>query len=284
MKRLFSITAVLVLIFVAVSLHSRIKDFFWAHPWWHSTFVAIPALLLAFLEWKHDGEANDLRRENNRLRSELDTERNQHLGQIAENTKKPVSQAERNASILRKNLRNKVAISEGNGHWGAVIPEIVEVSDDDIVTLFTPHSYHSPNAYFIRVRCGDLEITETPRDASTLRLRILKRYGDVVQLGEITKWEDRCEPTATPTFTKGGTPYYATYSKPGTGDRRSLYVYQSADGTNSFLLETSTGENTIGDNKEISKKFAFLQIEYQADGFRRSSSGSGGSNYPLFIC
>jgi hypothetical protein len=128
-----------------------------------------------------------------------------------------------------------------------------------------------------------LEISDIPQGACPLRLKVLKRYGPDVQLGEITKWEDRLQQAVSPTFAKGGIAYHATYSKPASSERRTLYVYVAKDGTNSFLLEASTGARVIGDNVEISKLFSVLQVEYEAAGFERTGSGTGGSLHRLFI-
>jgi hypothetical protein len=286
MKRVFAITVVVVLVFVVVLLHSAIKDFLWTHPWWHSLLLAVPTIalpILAYFELRHSSEANTLRARIANLTAELDAERNKHLQQIAKNTEKPVTQAERNANTLRRHLRAKVTVSEEHGTWAST-PEIVEVTDDNIVTLFTPRDYSSSAAWCVKVHCGELEITDIPQGSCPLRLKVLKRYGSDVQLGEITKWEDRFQQAAKPTFAKGGTAYHATYSKPGSPERRSLNVYASSDGANSFLVEASTGERVIGDNKEISKRFMVLQIEYLAAGFGRSSAGTGGGPHPLFIC
>jgi hypothetical protein len=286
MKRAFAIVAVAGLVLVVVLLRSAIKDFVWTHPWWHSFLVAVPTialLILAYFEWRHSGEANALRTEANRLRAQLDAERNKQLQQIAKNTQRGVTQAERNAGILRTHLGAKVTVSEEHENWGST-PEIVEVSDDNIATLFTARDYSSSAAWCVKVHCGDIEITDIPRGSCPLRLKVLKRYGPDVQLGEITKWEDRFQPAASPVFAKGGVAYHATYSKPGSPERRSLHVYASSDGGNSFLLEASTGERVVGDNKEISKRFMVLQIEYEAAGFARSASGTGGSQHRLFIC
>jgi hypothetical protein len=257
MKRVFAIAAVAESVLVAVLLHSAIKDFLWMHPWWHSFLIAVPTIalpILAYFELRHSGEANTLRAEANvlqgriaNLTADLDAERNKHLRQIAKNTEKPVTQAERNADTLRKHLRAKVTVSEEHGSWGNTA-EIVEVSNDNIVTLFAPRSYSSSAAWCVKADCGELEITDIPQGSCPLRLKVLKRYGPDVQLGEITKWEDRFQPAAKPTFAKGGTAYQATYSKPGSPERRSLYVFASNDGANSFLLEASTGERALGDN------------------------------------
>jgi hypothetical protein len=299
MRRMFAIAAVVALLCGFILLRSSIKDFLWTHPWWHSFLVAVPAIavpILAYFELRHSGEANTLRNQANDLRAEainlqgqiatlsadLDAERNKHLQQIANNTKKPVTQAERNADTLRRHLRAMVTVSEGSGSWPGT-PEIVEVSDDNIVTLFTPRGYSSASALCVKVHCGELEISDIPQGACPLRLKVLKRYGPDVQLGEITKWEDRSQPAASPTFAKGGMAYHASYSKPGSSESRTLYVFAAKDGTNSFLLEASTGARVIGDNVEISKLFSVLQIEYEAAGFGRIGSGTGGSLHRLFI-
>jgi len=287
------------LVFVVVLLRTAIKDFLWTHPWWHGFLIAVPTIalpILAYFELRHSGEANRLRIEANDLRAEanalqgriakltteLDAERNKHLQQIAKNTEKPVTQAERNAEILRKHLRAKVTVIEGRGGWGNT-PEIAEVSDDNLVTLFTPCGYSSSSAWCVKVDCGELEITDIPQGSCPLRLKVLKRYGPDVQLGEITKWEDRLQAATAPTFSRGGAVYHATYSKPASSERRSLYVFASSDGANSFLLEASTGQRVVADNVEISKRFMVQQIEYEAAGFGRSGSGAGGSLHPLFI-
>jgi hypothetical protein len=301
MKRWFAIAVVAELVLVLLLLHSAIKDFLWTHPWWHSFLVAVPTIalpILAYFELVHSGEANRLRAEANDLRiranvlhgqvlsltAELDTERNKHLQQIAKNTEKPLTQTERNAIILRKYLRAQVTVSEGDGPGGwPNVPEIVEVGDDNTVTLFTPRSYSSGAAWCTKVRCDELEISEIPLGSCPLRLKVLKRYGPIIQLGEITRWEDRFQPAATPSFPKGDTAHYSLYVKPGSAEKRSLYIYASADGANSFLLEASTGETAVADNIQISVRFKAMEIEYVAAGFRRTNAGTGSGPYPLFV-
>jgi hypothetical protein len=300
MKRAFAIFAVAELTVVAVLWHPEIKDFLWVHPWWHSFLVSLPAIavpVLAAFELRHSAEANLLRASANDLRAkanvlrdqnaklaaQLDAERNEHLQQIARNTEKPVTLGERNANILRKHIGASVVVSEGQGGWPNP-PEIVEVSDDNTVTLFTPRSYSSSLAWCVKVRCDELEISEFPQGSCPLRLKVLKRYGPDVRLGEITKWADRLQSAAAPVFSKGGAAHYGIYIKPGSPEKRTLYIYASSDGANSFSLEASTGERTVADNKEISKRFAVMEIDYKADGFRRSGGGTGGGcPYPLFV-
>jgi|GEM_PF-2086609 hypothetical protein len=282
MKRVVIIASVAVLLLLGILLHTSIKNYLWVHPWLLSALTGIPAIALALVELGHSREANLLRSEANRLKGELDTERNKHLEQIAENTKRSVTQAERNAETLRKHLRAQVTVSEGDGNWPTA-PEIVEVSEDNIVTLFTPSNYSSSSASCVKVRCEDLEITDIPLGSYPLRLKVLKRYGPDVELGVITQWEERNQPAAVPTFSKGGAACHATYSRPGSSERRSVYVYASSAGDNSFLLEASTGVRLVADNKEISKRFVVLQVEYEAEGFQRDSFGTNGSQHRLFI-
>lgn len=140
MKRILWIAAVIAIVLVGIVLHSDIKDFRWTHPWWQSILAALPTVTLAalaYLDWHDSGKSNA---EANILRGRiatLEAERNQHLQKIAQNTEKPISQAEKNANLLRKHLGTSVSVTEGEGYWGKN-PEIVEVSDEDIVTLFTP--------------------------------------------------------------------------------------------------------------------------------------------------
>jgi hypothetical protein len=94
--------------------------------------------------------------------------------------------------------------------------------------------------------------------------------------------EDTKKPADIPVFAKGGMAYHAAYSK-GSSEKRTLYVYAAKDGSNSFLLEASTGQRVIGNNEEISKRFSVLQIEYEAAGFERTNSGTGGTLHRLFI-
>lgn len=297
MKRLLAAASVAALVILAVILHTALKNFLWSHPWFHSALVALPSLALGYIELRHAGEANRLGADANRLRAEandlelrnaklvaeIDAERNRHLQRIADNTERPVSQADKNAAVLRRYLRRCAFVSEGQGNWGNC-PEIVEVADN-IVTLFTPYGSTSSVAWFAQVRCEDIEISEVAYGSCPVRLKILKRYGqNAVHLGQISKWEDRLREPARPAFPRGGAAYSATYTKPGAPERRSLFVYASSEGVNSFLLEASTGESATGDNVEISKRFMLLQIEYYASGFHRSTAGGGGGQFPLFVC
>jgi len=194
MRRAVAIAAIIGWVFAFFLLLPDIKNFLLTHPLWHIVLAAVPGiavLVLAWFELQHSAEANTLRADANRLRSELNdlqnqigeltaelaAERNKHLQQSAENTKKPA----------------------------------------DI-----------------------------------------------------------------PVFAKGGMAYHATYSK-GSSERRTIYVYAAKDGSNSFLLEASTGQRIIGNNEEISKRFSVLQIEYEAAGFEPTNSGTGGTLHRLFI-
>ena len=318
---MLAIAAVVDLLIVTALLEKEIKDFLWTHPWWHSFLVAIPAIavpILAYLELRHSSEANLLHQEANRLREEanrhrneatqagqranmlyeernrlqlenvrlmgeLDTERNKHLQQIAAHVKRPLTQADRNAAKLRRYIGQTAAVSEGSGVWASGA-QIVEVSEDNIATLFVPASHSSTSAYAAHVHCDDLQIVEMTAGPNPLQVTILKRYGDTVQLGNIRKWEDRNKPAAvTAVPAKGNIAYYATYGKAGSPETRELHVYAAKDGSNSFVLEATPGGTFAGDNVDISKRFMMLQVEYEAVGFTHKQSGSGGSNHRLYI-
>jgi hypothetical protein len=292
-SRPFVISAAIALIFVTALQAPDIKDFLWVHPWWRAFLAALPLIVLTAvgiivqsrLSRDSDGlrtKANGLQAKANELQDQLDTERNQHLQQIARNTEREVTPAERNAATLRTHLRARVSVTEGTGYWPSS-PEIAEISEDNIATFFSPRSPSSSSAWCIKVRCGDLEITDIPDGACPIRVTILRRYGSTVQLGEITRWEDRLQPTATPVFAKGDCVYHSAYVKIGSSEKRSLAIHASTGGENSFLLVSSTGETAVGDNIEISKRFMIKHIEYLAAGFTRNMAGSGSSKYPLFV-
>jgi len=298
-RRVVAIASVAALLIATTLLHSEIGRFVSVHPLWLSFVASLPGfglLLMAYLGWRDAGETNRLRIEANRhlkdangLRAEanelqqeitrLQTELNKHLQQIADNTKRAITPAERNAGILRKYLRKNASVSERQGVLGNA-PEIVEISDDHVVTLFSPSSPSSSVAWCVGVHCDDLQVVEIPHGSCPVRLTVLKRYGPNVQLGEITRWEDRLTPTAT-VFPKGDTVYYARFVKPGSPEIRTLAVYADKVGANSFLLEGSAGDRAVGDKKEISKKALALLVDYKDTGFTHSTSN--GPNGRLFI-
>ena len=289
------------------SLTEAIRSFLWTHPWWHAAVVIIPPILItAFLSWRelrHSAEANNLRREANHLReesktavakiaelqrkrNELEREKNTLMEKIAENTRRPLTQAERNALKLRKYLRKTARVSEGNSNWGGMGAEIVEVSEDNVLTLFMPAGYTSSMAWAVYVHCDELQIVEEPIGSCSLQLKVLKRYGDTLHLGEIRKWEDRQTPSAKP-LPRGDTVFNANYVKPGSPEVRRIYIYAPTDGNPLYtLVTTANGEETgvvaHGDKIEIAKKFALIQIDYCAEGFRHNG-GSGGGSHGLFV-
>src|SRR5579859_4387623 len=90
MRRVVAITVIVDVCIVVLLLYSDIKDFLWTHPWWHSFLVAIPgiaAVILAYRELRHSGEANKLREEANTQRERanaLQLEQNKSIQQIAD--------------------------------------------------------------------------------------------------------------------------------------------------------------------------------------------------------
>jgi hypothetical protein len=297
-----------------LSLIEAIRLFLWNHPWWHAAVVIIlPILITAFFSWRelrHSAEANDLRRkandsreEANRLRAEsktavariaelqterneLEREKNTLMEKIAENTKRPLTQAEKNAVKLRKYIRKTAQVTEGTNYWGGMGAELVDITEDNVLTLFTPAGFSSSTAFAVYVHCDDLQIVEEAAGGCALQLKILKRYGDTLYLGEIRKWEDRQTPSTKP-LPRGDTVFNANYTQPGSSEIRRLYIYAPTTGNPLYTLVTvidgkETGMVVHGDKVEISKRFALTQIDYCAAGFRYNG-GTGGGPHGLFV-
>jgi hypothetical protein len=292
MKRALAIAAIADLLFLALALYTRIKDFLFVHQWLLSALAAAPALVIAGLELRHSGEANRLRQEANQFRDEANAERreanaqrqraNEALAQIATHTKRAPTKSERNAERLQRYLGAKAKIVNADGsEWGNAA-EIVEIKDE-VATLFVPASFSSSSAWATHAQCEDLEIIETPVGSAALTLKVLKRYGTDQNFGQIKSWSERVKPEAAPVFPRGGNVLHAEYVKPASPERRRLDVFESADGRNHYMLVASSGETLYGDNVGISRHFMLNQLEYEAQGFRYNGGGSGGSRYPLFI-
>jgi hypothetical protein len=255
MKRVAAIVAIVDLLFLALAFYTSIKDFLFVHQWLLSASAAAPALVIAFLELRHSGEANDLRGEANKFRDEANELRreaneqreraNQALAQIATHTKKTPTKAERTAERLQKYLGAKAkVVNADDGQWGDPA-EIVEI-DNEVVTLFTPAGIHSSSALANHVHCDDMEIVEAPVGAAALTLKALKRYGTAQNLGQIKSWIERNKPEATPVFPKGGNVFNAECVKQGSPERRRMDVFESADGQNSYMLVANPGEPLYG--------------------------------------
>jgi hypothetical protein len=221
--------------------------------------------------------------ENDKLQAELDEARNEHLASIARNTERPLSRAESNAVLLRKYLGELAVISEGTGTWGAAA-QVAEVNDDNVVTLFTPRTYPiTSTAWSTTIRCEELAVYEIPQGACKIRINVFKRYGQVVQLGEITKWEDRWQGASADNFKKGTLACQASFSKGGSPGIRTINIYSSQDGANLFRLESTTGERFTADNGEISKRFLVMQVDYLAAGYLKKGFRQGESQHRLFV-
>jgi len=282
MKSALVIAALVWSLLLALLLQTSIKDWLCTHPWWHAFLVALPGIVaggIGLLELRHSSEANELRRQNNELREMLDSERNQHPQDIANHTKPQPTAAERMAAKLRDYIGQSATVSEGKGVWGTSI-QIAEVSDDCIATLFSPAGYSSTQAWAVNVHCNDLELVSM---GGELRLRVNKRYGDTMDLGNLKRWEDRNQPVTPPaTPEKGQCAFYATYSKAGSAEKRELDIDAAKDGSNRFILEARpAGAVFTGDNVDISKRFMMLQVEIE--GFTHSQSGNVGSQYRLYV-
>ena len=320
MRRVLQFSLGIVAIVSGIMLYDVLRDAQWAHSWLKSIVVMLPeaGTVIAVFELHHSAKANELRcernelakanneleetrnklaegnntlaaannrlaEENNELQRKLQSERNEHLAEIARQMQRPLTEAEMNAAKLRKHLGSPVvALNSDNSRWGGG-PRIVEVSDGNIVAFFHPAQQGS-QAFVIYADCKDVEVIDIPIGACPLQVKVNKRYGDFIQLGEITKWEDRKKSSAMPAFEGGGIAYNAQFRKPGSPETRTLSVHTSKDGTNSFLLEASTGERFVGNNKAVSIRFLSQQVEYLSEGFQRNTAGTGESRYPLFVC
>jgi hypothetical protein len=304
MRRVLQIFLGIVAIVSGIILYNLLRDAQWAHSWLKNILILLPELgtVIAVFELHHSANANELRnernelaktnntlvgennrlaKENNELQRTLQTERNEHLGEIARQMQRPQTKAEINAVKLRQHLGSPVvAMNSDNSRWPGA-PLIVEISDDNIVAFFHPAA--GSQAFVIYADCNDLEIIEMPTGACPLQVKVTKRYGNFVELGEIKRWEDRKTPQAIPTFERGGAAYNAQFRKPGSSETRTLFVFTAKDGTNSFLVEASTGERFVGNNKAVSVRFLSQQVEYLSEGFQLSNAGTGASPYPLFI-
>lgn len=306
MKRVFAIAAIVDLAFLALALYTPIKDFLFAHQWLFSALAAAPALVIAFLELRHSGEANDLRgeankfrdeanelrREANKYRDEANEQRreaneqreraNQALAQIATHTKKTPTKAEKNAERLQQYLGAKAKVVNADDSQWADAAEIAEIKDE-IVTLFTPAGLSSSSAMATYVHCENLEIVEVQVGSTPVTLKVLKRYGTDHNLGQTKSWNERHKPEAAPVFAKGGNVFNAEYIKQGSPERRRMDVYESADGQNLYMLVANPGDTLFGDNVVISRHFMLIQLEHENEGFRYNGGGSGGSKHPLFM-
>jgi hypothetical protein len=103
------------------------------------------------------------------------TERNKHLGQIAEHTKPSTTVAEKNAAKLRKYIGQMASVFTNSGQM-TVTPQIVEVNEDNIVSLFVPMSMHSSSAEVLMVDCEEVEIVEFPHGSCPIRMTVNKLY------------------------------------------------------------------------------------------------------------
>jgi hypothetical protein len=173
-------------------------------------------------------------------------------------------------------------LNADNSRWGDAA-EIVEIKDE-IVTLFTPSSSISSTAFAVHVSAENLEVIEEAVGDLPLTLRVLQRFGPDSNLGETRTWEERARAVAVRAFSRGSNVFNAKYIKTGSSERRTLDVFESSDGRNDYMLVNSSGENSYGDNKEISRRFLLAQFESQTQGFRYNGGGSGGSKHELYIC
>jgi hypothetical protein len=290
-----AIKAVLYLLLAVsfITIYSFLRTPGWIQGLWAVVLLALPdaGIVIALIELRHSGEANQLREERNRLAKEnndltrkvheIQEESNKRLAEIASNVQRPPTKAERNAVTLRKFLSRKAVVHEGTGHWGSAA-EIADVLPDNIVALFVPSNYAS-QAWCAYVECDQIDIVERPQGAFALELTIHKRYGGAVMLGEITRWEDRKISQADATFDRGDLSYQVMFTKQASSETRTISIYASKDGANLFMMEVSTGERFVGTNKSVSIRALSQMVEFRSEGFTRGPLRTGTTPFPLFI-
>jgi hypothetical protein len=300
----------IVVVALSVLFYTTAKVWLCANAWFHSALIDGPALALAIIAWRELGHTRDISENLNETKLELGKQtaeaskaneyrsrmtelEEQNVGlreklaastqQIADNLKRPPTKAERNAAILRNCMRKLASVSqEGTQPIGY---EIVEISDDNIVKLFLVRGAHSTRSFSNIADCGEMTIEETPQGGCALRIHISKFIGQPRDWGQCMKWEDRYG--TAPSFEKApGAACNASYGKGGSAETRTLNIFQSKDGTNSFVLESSEGWAVNGDNVQVSKDFMASQIEYFAANFTRSTYGTGATQggYRLYVC
>lgn len=310
-KRALIIASAIVAVGLSIAFHSAWRGWLCESAWFHSVLIDGPALVLAIIAWLELGHSTEANEHRQRMSGELANmtkeaskageylrQRNdleqQNIGlretlavstqQIAENTKRVPTRAERNASTLGKYMRKNASVATERL---ANLPspyELVELKDG-ILTLFSPALQNGTSAIYRRVDCEDLTIDENPQGGCSIRINVTKYQGLPVDLGQVTKWEDRSG--LAPAFDKApGVACNASYGKGGSAEVKTLNIFQARDGTNSFQLESSDGSTAVGDSVQVSKRFMATQIEYFAANFTRSSFGTGATQggFRLFVC
>lgn len=308
MRKLFQLFLVVVVAFSLLMIYNLLREAHWELEWWKALILILPdaGTVIAIIELSHSAEANESRRERNRLATanneledqrnnlaeennglqrqlqDLQAERNEHLAEIARQMQRPQTVAEKNATKLRQHLGTPAVIfNPDNSRWPTA-PRIAEVSDSNIVALFQPMQQGS-QAWVTYADCGEIELVEIAEGACPLRIKVNKRYGNIVQLGEIANWEDRMTPAAAPKFEGPELAHRAEYAKSGSPEIRRLFIHASTVAPDSYLLEASTGERFVGDHIEISKRFQCLKVEYRAAGFIEKVAGDGVRPHPLYV-
>jgi hypothetical protein len=316
-KRGVIIMAAIVLGGLSIAFHTALRGWLCESAWFHSTLIDGPALVLVVVAWKelsHSEEANghrkqmsvdlngtklelagmreeakkanDLREKNielGRKNAELNEKLTAIQQEIADNLKRQPTKADRNAAILKKYMRKLASVSqEGTQPVGY---EIVEISEDNIATLFLVRGAQSTRSISNIVDCGEMTIQEAQQGGCSLRIHINKFIGQPRDWGQIARWEDR--DGAAPPFDKAANATCnAVYGKGGSAEIKTLNIFQAKDGTNFFQLESSDGWAVSGDNVQVSKDFMATQVEYFAANFTRNTFSPGGANggHKLFVC
>jgi len=322
-KRVWGIAIVfMILILVAIIPQMFVKDWLCANPWFHSALVDGPAVIAAIIAWRelrHSAEANEHRRQMSeelsgakrelgglkgeatrageylRQRNELEQQNmalreklNASTQEIANNLKRPLTKAERNAATLNKYMRKMASVSQEGQTNSPIVYEIVDVNEDNVLTLFSTPGTNATGAYYNKVDCEDLAIDERPHGSCPVRIHVMKYQGQAVQLGQCGRWEDsHVAASAAPSIDKAAAAAWsASYVKAGSSETRRVSIFQAKDGSNRFQLETSQGLVFVGDNVQVSKNFMLTHVEWLAENFTRGGSGTGATQggFRLFVC
>jgi len=309
----FIIGLAVILFGLSLAFHTALKGWLCENAWFHTALIDGPAVALAIIAWReldHSGKANEERRKLNLKVSELTeqanraneyrAERNElekqnvalrgelaaSTQQIADNLKRPPTRAERNAATLRKYMRRMASVTQQGQANAAIVYEIVDLNEDNILTLFSTPGPNATGAYYNRVDCEDLTVDEMPHGSCPVRVNVVRYQGQATPLGQCPRWEDRYRASvAAPSIEKAsGAAWSASYVR--AAETRTLGIFQANDGSNRFQLESSQGLVFVGDNVQVSKNFMLAHIEYLAENFTRSTSGTGATQggHRLYIC
>jgi hypothetical protein len=190
-----------------------------------------------------------------------------------------------NAAKLRQYVGEMAYVIHAEFNWALGRVRIVEVRND-VVFLFKPAWNLSVPASAVLVHCEDLRVIEMAASECVVQLRVLGRQLKAIGLGPVSKWEDREKQIVAPR-PRGNIAFRAEFSQAGSSMQHEISIYAPVERNPDYTLVTVLdGKETsiqYGNNVEISKKFAVIQIDYRARGFRYVGAQTGESPDPLYL-